>query len=275
MWSGSYISPFILRMFSICSVSEYINFLGELCCHICIKNYLPPKEGFSCRKQSSVSDIMTLAGWRTPRQTFLSDFYFVPRWLLRGGGAAHVWVVSRGGQQRAFTEATVLSLMTCVKVGVQERVNSDTDRLGSSSLKDFQDPIQREQRSEPELRRNLSLLLRWRKGWVWIRPEMTLLKGSHRVGLCSGGPRYWLTAVWSIFTHNVLTGRSWPLLLVTAYNLQLELIILIDWNMKENNLPEQLLIDGDCNTFIDSSNVFQLYFRIQTVLNLKHFTETP
>lgn len=73
-------------------------------------------------------------------------------------------LVSRGGQQRAFSEATVSSLMTCVKVGVQERVNSHTD-LGVSqvapqgSFKDFPGPVQRDQRNEPELRGNLSLLL--------------------------------------------------------------------------------------------------------------------
>lgn len=81
-------------------------------------------------------------------------------------------LVSRGGQQRAFSEATVSSLMTCVKVGVQELVSSHTD-LGVSqvapqgSFKAFQEPIQREQRSEPELMRNPSLLVSWRKGWVW------------------------------------------------------------------------------------------------------------
>lgn len=120
-------------------------------------------ENFSCRKQSSVSDIMTLAR--------RADFYSFCSTVAAECERAALWscsclLVSRGGQQRAFSEATVSSLLTCVEVGggVQERVNSHTD-LGVSqvaprgSFEDFQEPIQREQRSGPELRRNLSLLV--------------------------------------------------------------------------------------------------------------------
>lgn len=106
-----------------------------------------------------------------------ADFYSFCSKVAAQCERAALWscsclLVSREGQQRAFSEATVSSLMTRVKVGVQERVNSHTD-LGVSqvapqgSFKDFQEPIQRDQRNEPELRRNLSLLVRWRKGWVW------------------------------------------------------------------------------------------------------------
>lgn len=41
-------------------------------------------------------------------------------------GAGHVSLVSRGSQQRAFIEAGTAGLMTCMKAGASEHVNSDT-----------------------------------------------------------------------------------------------------------------------------------------------------
>lgn len=110
-------------------------------------------------------------------------------------------------------------------------------------------PAQRagaQEKPEPAGEVKEGLSLRLSQKWLFLK-EATV-----RVCALLWWPHL-LTAVWSIFTHNVLTGRSRPLLPVTAYNLELELIILIDWSVKENNIPEQLpVIDWNRNTFIDS-----------------------
>lgn len=135
MWSGSYIRLHIWRKFSICSISEYINYFSELCCHICIKNYLPWTENFSCRKQTGVSDIMTLARPRTPQQTFI---HVVPRLLLsvsaqRCGVARVCLSAAEANREPSVRQPCPVWWHVWRWGGVQEGANSHTD-LGVSQV---------------------------------------------------------------------------------------------------------------------------------------------
>lgn len=150
---------------------------------VCIKNYLPWTEIFFMSKTVRWKWHHDFGEAKNATADFYSYGSKVAARCERPALRSHsCLLVSSGGQQRAFSEASVSSLMTCVKVGVQERVNSHTG-LGVSqvapqgSFKDHsgahsEGPAQQagaQKKPEPAAEVKEGLSLRLGQKWVFLK----------------------------------------------------------------------------------------------------------